>query len=267
MSIGQNPAAPRNIRSLPDRLVDHAFVVGALARREIQSRFGQNALGYAWTYVVPLLWIGASYLFFSFFGRRVPVYTDLVTFIISGLIPFLAFRMVMGSMGRVNGFVQGLLIFPSVTREHAAAAIAIVELVNTFIIFAVVLALNLAIFGNGELNDPMHFAAGVALAWGLGAAFGYLFSNLGLIDVTFQHVSGPLLRPAIFLSGIFFTANELPERVLAVLAFNPILHAVEFARDGMLFHYQSRVAAPLYVLAWIAALVGAALIVRATRRA
>ena len=254
------------VRSGADRLYDHACIVGALARREIQSRFGQNALGYAWTYVVPLLWIGGTYFFFTFFGRKSPVYTDLITFIISGLIPFLAFRLVIGSMGRVNGSVRGLLIFPSVTRDHAAVAMALVELVNAFIVFVVVALLNLALFGNGELDNALQFAGGVALCWGLGAAYGYLFSQLGLIDVTFQHISGPLLRPAIFLSGIFFVANELPENVLSIFAVNPILHAVEFARDGMLFHYQSRIADPFYVLVWIAGMFAAAFAVRLARR-
>lgn len=253
-------------RSVPDRLYDHACIIGALARREIQSRFGQNALGYAWTYVVPLLWIGGTYFFFTFFGRKSPVYTDLITFIISGLIPFLAFRLVIGSMGRVNGSVRGLVIFPAVTRDHAAVAMALVELVNAFIVFAVVALLNWALFGNGELDNALKFAVGVALSWGLGAAYGYFFSQLGLINVTFQHISGPLLRPAIFLSGIFFVANELPENVLRIFALNPILHAVEFARDGMLFHYQSRVADPLYVLLWIAGMLAAALLVRLARR-
>lgn len=266
MTVGESAVHGGSRRSFADRLIDNVHVVAALARREVQSRFGQNALGYAWTYVVPLLWIGVSYVFFRFFGRRVPVYTDLVTFILSGLIPFVGFRMVISSMGRVNGSVRGLLIFPTVTREHAAVAMALVEFVNVFIIFAVVAALNYAAFGNGELDDPLHFAMGVALAWGLGAAYGYMFSNLGLIDITFQHISGPLLRPAIFLSGIFFTANELPERVLQIFALNPILHAVEFARDGMLFHYESRIASPLYVLGWTAGMFAAALIIRAVRR-
>lgn len=266
MIVGDNAVSGTPRRSPADRLIDHSYIVAALAHREILSRFGQNALGYAWTYVVPLLWIAVSYVFFNFFGRRVPVYTDLVTFIISGLVPFLGFRMVIGSMGRVNGSVRGLLIFPSVTREHAAVAMALVELVNVFIVFAVVAALNIMLFGNGELDDPLHFAMGVTLAWALGAAYGYLFSNLGLINITFQHISGPLLRPAIFLSGIFFTANELPERVLPLFALNPILHAVEFARDGMLFHYESRVASPLYVIGWTAGMLAAALIVRAVRR-
>jgi ABC-type polysaccharide/polyol phosphate export permease len=266
MSINENAVFAQPERSFADRLYDHACIVGALVRREVQSRFGQNALGYAWTYVAPLLWIGGTYFFFNYVGRKSPVYTDLITFIISGLIPFLAFRLANASMARVNGSVRGLVIFPTVTRDHAAVAMAFVELANTFVVFSVVALLNLALFGNGEIDNALKFATGVALAWGLGVGYGYFFSTLGLIDVTFQHVSGPLLRPAIFLSGIFFVANELPENVLAIFALNPILHAVEFARDGMLFHYQSRVADPFYVLFWIAGMFAAALIVRIVRR-
>ena len=253
-------------RSFADRLYDHGSIVGALARREIQSRFGQHALGYAWTYVVPLLWIGGTYFVFTFLGRKSPVYTDLITFIISGLIPFLAFRLVIGAMARVNGSVRGLVIFPKITRDHAAVAMGLVELVNAFIIFAAVAALNFLLFDKFEMDNALHFATGVGLAWGLGAAFGYLFSTLALIDVTFQHVSGQLLRPTIFLSGIFFVANELPENLLPIFAANPILHVVEYARDGMLFHYQSRVAEPIYVLFWIGGMFAAAMIVRLLRR-
>jgi capsular polysaccharide transport system permease protein len=212
------------------------------------------------------MWIGGTYSVFSWVGRQAPVYTDLVTFMISGLIPFLAFRLVIGAMSRVNGLVRSLLIFPRVTRDHAAIAMALVELANAFIIFSMVAGLNFLVLGNWELDNPLQFAAGVVLAWMLGAAYGYLFSTLALIDVTFQFVAGPLLRPAIFLSAIFFVANELPEKLFNVFQYNPVLHAVEFARDGMLFHYQSRVADPGYVLLWVAGMLAAAMVVRIVRR-
>lgn len=252
--------------SLSERLVHHLQILWALAKREVQSRFGQNSFGYSWTYIAPLLWIFGTYFFFGFIGRRSPVYTDLITFIISGLVPYLGFRLVINSMGRVIGAVRGVVIYPAVTREHAAIALGLVELVNTFIIFAIVAAVNFVLFNNGELDNPLKFAVGVVLAWGLGAAFGYLLSTLAQIDVTMQHISGPMLRPVIFFSGIFFVANELPEQWLAVFAWNPILHAVEFARDGMLFHYQSRVAEPIYVIQWMAGMMLAAFIVRWLRR-
>jgi len=260
-------ALERSRPSLADRLFGHAQVVWALCKREVQTRFGQNLMGYGWTYVAPLLWIGATYVVFNFLGRRSPVYTDLITFIISGLVPFVAFRLVVSSLGRANGAVRGLLIFPSVTRDHGATAMALVELANAFVIFAFVAALNFLLFGNWELDDPLKFAAGVALCWALGAAYGYLFSTLALIDITFQHVSGPLLRPTIFLSAIFFVANELPQRIMEIASWNPLLHAVEIARDGMLFHYQSRVAEVSYPLLWVAAMLAAAAIVRIARRA
>lgn len=254
-------------RSLADRALDHVHIILALARRELASRFGQNALGYAWTYVMPLIWIGSTYFVFSFVGRRAPVYTDLVTFIISGLIPFLSFRLVIGAMARVNGSVRSLVIYPTVTRDHAAIAMALVELGNTFLVFGVVAALNYAFLGNFELENPLQFVGGVILAWGLGASYGYFFSTLALINLTFQYIASPLLRPAIFLSGIFFVANELPQKMLNLFQYNPVLHAVEFGRDGMLFHYTSRIADPLYVVFWIAGLLAASMVVRIARRA
>ena len=253
-------------RSFADRALDHVQIILALARRELASRFGQSVVGYAWTYVMPLIWIGSTYFVFSFVGRRAPVYTDLVTFIISGLIPFLSFRLVIGAMGRVNGSVRALVIYPTVTRDHAAIAMALVELANTFLVFGVVAALNYVCLGNWELENPLQFAGGVVLAWGLGASYGYFFSTLALINVTFQYISGPLLRPAIFLSGIFFVANELPQKMLDLFQYNPVLHAVEFGRDGMLFHYTSRIADPLYVVVWIAGLLAASMVVRVVRR-
>ena len=253
-------------RSFADRALDHVQIILALARRELASRFGQSVVGYAWTYVMPLIWIGSTYFVFSFVGRRAPVYTDLVTFIISGLIPFLSFRLVIGAMGRVNGSVRALVIYPTVTRDHAAIAMALVELANTFLVFGVVAALNYVCLGNWELENPLQFAGGVILAWGLGASYGYFFSTLALINVTFQYISGPLLRPAIFLSGIFFVANELPQKMLELFQYNPVLHAVEFGRDGMLFHYTSRIADPLYVVLWIAGLLAASMVVRVVRR-
>ena len=254
-------------RGFADRFVAHAQIVFALARREVQSRFGQNALGYAWTYVAPLTWIAATWFAFYLFSRTSPVYTDTITFIISGLIPYAAFRYVVTAIGQTHTKARGLLIFPSVTREHAAAAAALVEFGNMFVVFAIVALFNYLLFGKGELADPLLFLAGVILSWGLGASYGYLFLALSRTNPTFNQIGQVLLRPSFFISAIFFTANELPETILSILGWNPLLHSVEIARDGMLFHYQSRVASALYVLLWIGVLLVSGAIVSLSRRA
>ncbi|WP_205480836.1 ABC transporter permease [Sphingomonas arenae] len=264
-SFRQGQVAPRS-ENIADRLYDHVHVILALAKREVQSRFGQHAIGYAWTYVTPLAWIAVTYVGFMIFGRSSPVYTDTVTFIISGLIPYVAFRSVINGVGRVNSGLRGLVIFPSVTHAHGTISAALVEYVNVGIVFVIVAGLNLLVFGDWELDRPLHFLAGVSLAWALGLSYGYLFSVLAQSFSGAYPLSQTLLRPTFFISGVFFTGNELPDRVLDVLALNPLLHAVEIARDGMLFHYQSRVASAFYPLAWIAGLLLAATVVRSLQR-
>ena len=252
---------------LTERLVAHIDIILAIMARDFRGRFGQETLSYAWTYLAPLAWIGATYLGFYLFGRTSPVYTHTITFIIAGLIPYAAFRYTVTALARVNNGIRGLLIFPSVRHEHGIIAVALLEFVNIFVVFAVVATANYLIFGNGELDNVPQFVGGVALAWGLGASYGYLFSALGRYRANLQRFGAALLRPTFFLSGVFFTANELPENVLRYLGWNPVLHAIEIARDGMLFHYQSRVASPAYVMVWIVVLVLAGVAVSASREA
>lgn len=243
-----------------ERAIAHIDIVVALAARELRGRFSQNSLGYAWSFATPLVWIAATYLSFSLFGRTSPVFTDAITFIISGLIPYAAFRYTVTAISRVNNSMRGLLIFPSVTYEHGVVTVAILEFINAFFIFGVVAAANFMAFGNGELANPLQFVEGVALAWGLGASYAYLFSVLARSNPTIQQVGMIILRPTFFISGVFFTANELPDRILDIVGWNPLLHAIETARDGMLFHYDSRVASPLYALAWIVLLTVAGIV-------
>ena len=253
------PAAPAG-------LLSHADVIWALVRRDALSRFSGNFLGFGWTYVVPLVWIGATYFAFYFFGRRVPVYTDTITFIISGIVPYMAFRYTVNSVAKTNAAMRRLVIFPTVAIEHGVIALALIEWVNAFVVFGFVAALNLVLFGNGELNDPLQFFWGVTLAAGLGASYGYVFVALTEISEGFRQLGVVILRPSFFISGVFFTANELPERVLPFFIWNPILHAVEIARDGMLFHYESRVASSAYPLLWILALTATGALIRLLKR-
>ena len=254
-------------RSFGEWVVEHGEIVLALARRDIGTRFSQNFFGYSWTFVVPILWIIGTYGFFYFFARKSPVYTDTITFIISGLLPFASFRYVINALGRVNGVTRGLLIFPSVTREHAAVAAAIVEYGNMLVVVAIIMGINYLVFGNFELDDFPMWIEGLTLAWMLGCAYGYFFSVLSRGDPTLFQFGVILLRPSYFLSGVFFIPSELRGDVLRLLSWNPLLHAIEISRDGMLFHYQSHMADWTYVITCFAIMMGAAFAVRAWKGA
>ena len=259
-SAGEQPSVPAS------GLLDHYEVVAALIRRDIQSRFSTNVLGFGWTYVIPLVWIAGTYFAFYFFGRRVPVYTDTITFIISGLIPYMGFRYCVNSVSRANSAMRRLLIFPTVTIEHGVIASALIEWANLFLVFAFVALVNYVVFGNWEMDNPLEWFEGVTLACGLGASYSYFFVALAEFSPSFRQVGIVLLRPSFFISGVFFTANELPDRVLPYFIWNPLLHAVEIARDGMLFHYEARIVSPVYPLLWIIGMTLVAVMIRIPQR-
>jgi capsular polysaccharide transport system permease protein len=243
-----------------------AEIVFALAQRDIRMRFGEDRFAYLAAFIAPLVWVAATYMAFWLFARDAPVYTDIVTFIISGLFPYATFRFTVTAIGRSRAIARDLLVYPTVQRWHAVTATAVVELVNSLVFVALVMAANYLIFGNGQMARPFEFLGGLLLCWGLGIGYGYLFVNLTLIHRTWWNVGQAILRPSFFISAVFFTANELPERLYAFLGWNPLLHAIETTREAMLVHYQSRVAAPEYVLVWIAALFIAGLVVSRLRR-
>jgi capsular polysaccharide transport system permease protein len=261
--IAKGAGAPR--RSASEWLVEQGEIVLALARRDFKTRFNQNFFGYSWTFIAPLVWVAATYCMFYFLGRKSPVYTDLITFIISGLIPYASFRYVINSMGRLAGVTRPLLIFPTLAREHAVIAAALVEFGNMLFLAAAIMAVNYLAFGNFELDNFPMWIGGMALAWLLGAAYAYFFVVLSRNDPTLFQVGILLLRPSYFISGVFFVPNELRGDVLRIFSWNPLLHAIEISRDGMLFHYTSHVADAGYVVLCTALMLAAALAIRVWR--
>jgi capsular polysaccharide transport system permease protein len=134
-----------------------------------------------------------------------------------------------------------------------------------FVLAAIIMGINYLAFGNFELDDFPMWVEGLTLAWMLGAAYGYFFSVISRDDPTIFQFGVILLRPSYFLSGVFFIPSELRGDVLAVFSWNPLLHAVEIARDGMLFHYKSYIDDPSYVIVCFAVMMALALAARVWR--
>ena len=79
-------------------------------------------------------------------------------------------------------------------------------------------------------------------------------------------LQGPLTRPFFWTSGLFFTANDLPQAAREVVLYNPVLHATELVREGWFPGYTSRYVDPSYLVSWIVALTFLALAVERVAR-
>ena len=73
--------------------------------------------------------------------------------------------------------------------------------------------------------------------------------------------------PVYWVSGIFFTADTLPDSVRTYFLWNPALHCSEMVRDGWFQSFESEYARPGFVLSCILLLGAAGLFLeRAVRR-
>lgn len=249
-------------------LLTQVEVVEALVLRETRTRFGAHQLGYLWAVIEPALWIATFYAMYAIAGREAPVGMDLVSFLLTGLLPFSLFSAVVNQVSQSINGNKALLFYPQVRTLDIVAARTILECVtyaSVFLIFIIGHALFVQQWPT--IDDALVTIFGFALAAGLGAALGLVFCSLEVLTSAVGRVRGPLLRPLFWCSGLFYTANGLPTNVRDILLYNPMLHVNEIVRDGWFPSYQSRHADAGYAIAWMLCLLVLGLLLeRAVRR-
>jgi capsular polysaccharide transport system permease protein len=207
--------------------------------REVRCRFAGDPIGYAWAFLVPLLWVGTLMGFFTLLGRTPGIPVDTPAFIATGVVPYVLFRYTIASMARVPNTHRGLLHFAGVRISDMLFAAAVLELLNAFIILALVWACIALFFNPVPIHDPLQAYQGILLTAAIGTSFGRLAAVLGMISDTAKRVIPVILRPMFWISGIFFIATELPPGLLYYFYWNPLLHAIEITRAGVFLDYTS----------------------------
>ncbi len=110
---------------------------------------------------------------------------------------------------------------------------------------------NALLFGPLHLDDPLRALSGLVLAWGLGCAAGAFLAGFGGRQGGIERFAALFFRPLFWISGVFFVANELPQRLIGWLRWNPLLHAAEIMRSGSFAGYESTIASPLVPVVFI----------------
>lgn len=229
-------------RAHPAPSAPRASQVTAIITREVRSRFVGDPLGYGWAYLTPLAWIAVIYVVFHILGRTSPVDADIGSFILSGIMPYLAFRYQVSSTLRAKTAYRSVMALPGIAPETIYTAIAALEFYNALIIYLVLLLGNFLLFGALHLNDPLEILLGFLLASSTGGALGYAIASVGGSGSSMMRATAVALRPMFYLSAVFYTANELPREWQAWLAWNPLLHAIELMRSGAFLDYRSEIA-------------------------
>jgi capsular polysaccharide transport system permease protein len=246
-----------------------AQVVYALVLRETRTRFGKNRLGYLWAVIEPLLVIGTfAWLMSEGLRHSTPPGMTVLSFLATGFIPYHFFNDINARLSGATRSNRPLLYYPRVLPIDLLWARFLLEFSTQFAVFLIILGGDALYYERLTLDSVPLLLTGLFCAAGLGAGVGVLISALGTMYPVVDRIEGALFRPMMFISGIWFTANELPVDIRELLMWNPVLHCTELVRDGWFTSYQARYANAWYPLAWALALLGVGLTLeRVARRA
>ena len=217
-------------------------VIFALMLRETKTRYGRLKIGYLWAFLEPMLFITMLSAIFTYVRNLNSSTMPQILFYVTGIMPFFLFRNVMiQTMYAVRANYQ-LLTFPQVHAFDLMIARALLELA-TFIVVITVLVSVIGVTGINpvDVEDYLGLYQAVFLISLLGMAGGFTASALIPMFPSVQIIiTGVLIRPLFFISGVFFTADVIPEKFRAYALLNPLLQLIELFRSSFFHEYESQ---------------------------
>lgn len=226
-------------------------VLSALILREMQTRFGRSNIGYLWALVEPLTVLVVFWGVFVMIGRQVPGGMSVVPFLATGIMVFLTFRSTSNRLSNAIDANRGLLLYPQVTPFDLMMGRAMLEGATFLVLFSLIIGgawmMGLSPLPAYPLALLGTLIAIQVLACGIGMVLGTLTALYPIVD----HFMKPVWRVALFVSGVFYTMDELPPALLDFIRYNPIAHAIDLLRGTFFVGYTPKIASPAYVAGWL----------------
>lgn len=242
-------------------------VLHALLIRELKTRFGQYRLGIVWALLEPLMQILVFMGLYYFRGVSTMGGLALPVFLATGLAPFFYFKKVISQSMAAVGANRNLLIYRQVRLFDAFLSRFLLEAVIAFLVLVTLLLgawwLGYPVVVVNSLKFLLVFTLLSLFSFGVSIVFG-VFNTLYPEPGKFIPV---ILRPLFFISGAFFSINDMPPSLHPMLLWNPLLHAFELFRSCFSPNYNiSLVSMEYLALCTLAAMTLGLLMVRANWR-
>jgi capsular polysaccharide transport system permease protein len=222
-------------------------VIHALILRETRTKFGEHQLGYLWAVLEPLFWVLTFWGMYQVIGRPISGGLDNLTFLTTGVLTYELFS---NNVSRIAEAINGnkpLLFYPQVQPVDLVWARAALESVTIGAVFVLILGGNAFVRGEWpQIDSALMVFAGLAAAAFLGTGLGLMLCMLGEMFPVVDRLSGPVMRPLFWVSGLFFTLDEVPAEVRDLFLLNPVLHTLEVVRDGWYPEYSSPLVSLFY---------------------
>jgi ABC-type polysaccharide/polyol phosphate export permease len=221
-----------DLRSLSEGWRVQRRVVGALLLREVLTRYGRKNVGFLWLFLEPMLFTLAITALWtatrSVHGSDIPI----VAFALTGYSSVLLWRNMPGRCINALRPNATLLFHRQVKILDVYLARVVLEAVAATMSFVALGLIFWSIDWLAPPEDAMQVLWGwLLLAW-FGASFGILLGGLSESVDMVEKFWPPFSYLMFPLSGAAFIVDALPTNVKEIVLYIPVLHAVEYIRDG-----------------------------------
>ncbi len=233
-------------------LVTQSRVIHALIMRETLSRYGDHKLGFLWAILEPLLMVTMIASVVSLMRGNSSESMPLVPFMITGFVPFFMFRNTMNQLKNAVASNRRLLGFPQVTTFDAIVARVLLEGGVLLSVFVFMLSMAYLIGFEFRVENPLGVLVVCLCLLLLGTGIGFVLATLIPVMPSVGQVSSLIFgRPMMVTSGLFFTAESVPEPFRGWLLYNPILHLMELMRSYFFYEFESPHGSWFYAGSWV----------------
>jgi homopolymeric O-antigen transport system permease protein len=212
-------------------------LVWELARRDFKARYAGSVLGAAWAVLEPLVQFALYLTVFSYFlGMRLegrPGVGLFGVYLISGLVPFLAFQeSVMRATGLARERAQ-LVRHVNVPLEVVLAGALTAVLARHAVALLLVVGVAVAFGTFAPAGIPWLLAGLVVLIVGVfGLGLALMIGGAFLPDLV--QLVGTATTILFFATPIVYPVSALPRRVASWMAFNPVWGGLHCFRVALL---------------------------------
>lgn len=222
-------ALPQN-RSLLERMYRARWLILELVRRDVRLRYRGSALGFAWTLLNPLLFMGIYVLVFGTYLRM--GFHNYALFLLSGSLPFTWFSSAVqsGTTCIPDGRMYiGKTMFPP---EVLVMVPVLSNLVNFCFSLPILLLADLVFHqtvGIALLLLPLLMAIQIAMT----AGTVFLFATLNVFYRDFQQLAFYFVTALFYLTPIFYRVESVPAVYQPLIRSNPFAVLIMSYQDAL----------------------------------
>ncbi|WP_175403757.1 ABC transporter permease [Caminibacter mediatlanticus] len=216
--------------------------------REIQTRFGSQKLGYFWAVIEPMAMIIVFSIIHSHLGSKTPY--NMIIFLAISFVTYNLYKDII--IMNLNSFQsnKALFVYKQVKPFDTLISRTLIEI--NIQIFVTIILLIIAYYLNIEIKVKNLLYVLLSIIWLIIFSFSLslLFAVLSYFFENFAKIIKLIFLPMFFISGLFFTAKDLPDSIRNILLYNPVLQFEEMIHGFFFYSLDDRYVNYLYLLFW-----------------